>query len=32
VTQARVTAIYEANRDVMHSPNDLRPGMVLRIP
>jgi len=32
VTQARVTAIYEANRDVMRSANDLRPGMVLRIP
>jgi nucleoid-associated protein YgaU len=32
VSQARVTALYEANRDVMHSANDLRPGMVLRIP
>ena len=32
VNQARVTALYEANRDVMRSPNDLRPGMVLRIP
>lgn len=32
VSQARVTALYDANRDVMHSPNDLRPGMVLRIP
>ena len=32
VNQARVTAIYDANRDVMRSPNDLRVGMVLRIP
>jgi nucleoid-associated protein YgaU len=30
--QARVTAIYQANRDIMRSPNDLRAGMVLRIP
>lgn len=32
VNQARVNAIFEANRDVMRSPNDLRTGMVLRIP
>lgn len=32
VNQARVSAIYDANRDVMRSPNDLRAGMVLRIP
>jgi hypothetical protein len=32
VNNARVQAIYEANRNVMRSPNDLRPGMVLRIP
>jgi LysM repeat protein len=32
VNQARVNALFEANRDVMHSPNDLKAGMVLRIP
>ncbi len=29
---ARVNAIYEANRDVMSSPTDLKIGMTLRIP
>jgi nucleoid-associated protein YgaU len=29
---ARVNAIYEANRDVLRSTTDLRPGMQLRIP
>lgn len=29
---AKVQAIYQANRGVMRSPNDLRPGMVLVIP
>ena len=32
VTGAKVHGIYEANRDVMRSPTDLRAGMVLRIP
>ncbi len=32
VNQARVNALFEANRDVMRNPNDLRAGMVLRIP
>lgn len=31
-TNAKVNGIYEANRDVMKSPGDLRAGMVLRIP
>lgn len=29
---SRYREIYEANRNVMRNPNDLRPGMVLRIP
>ncbi|HVU35982.1 MAG TPA: LysM peptidoglycan-binding domain-containing protein [Opitutaceae bacterium] len=32
VSGAQVHGIYEANRDVMTSPTDLRAGMVLRIP
>jgi tetratricopeptide (TPR) repeat protein len=31
-SMARVHAIYEANRDVMKSESDLRPGMELKIP
>jgi nucleoid-associated protein YgaU len=31
-TQANTRAIYEANKEVMKSDNDLRPGMVLKIP
>jgi phage tail protein X len=32
VNAAKVQGIYEANRDVMRSPSDLRAGMVLKIP
>lgn len=32
VNAAKVRGIYEANRDVMKNPGDLRSGMVLRIP
>lgn len=32
VSGAKVQGIYEANRDVMRSPTDLRAGMVLKIP
>jgi nucleoid-associated protein YgaU len=31
-SSARYKEIYEANRDVLQAPNDLRAGMVLRIP
>jgi len=31
-SSARYGEIYEANRDVLQSPNDLRTGMMLRIP
>lgn len=31
-TNAKINAIYEANREVMRSVEDLRPGMVLKIP
>lgn len=31
-TGAQVDAIFQANRDKMRSPSDLKPGMVLRIP
>ena len=32
VNSARVTAIFEANRDVMRSQTDLKVGATLRIP